>query len=132
MAVLTNDLEVLRADVTCSSGAYLNVMGAEKVYTTAGSEFGPDKASYHPVIIACALYGLSWSLGKAWRDHMASTLHDFGYKSCRAGDPNIWMKAKMKKPDGFQYWSYIFVYTDGCMLNVDNEPKVPMGLLRVA
>jgi hypothetical protein len=36
-----SDLEVLSADV---SGAYLNAPAAEKVYTTAGTEFGPDKA----------------------------------------------------------------------------------------
>ena len=35
-----NDLEVLSADV---AGAYLNANVKEKVYTTAGKEFGPDK-----------------------------------------------------------------------------------------
>ena len=116
-----NDLEVLSADV---SGAYLSATAAEKVYTTAGSEFGPDKAG-RPVLITRALYGLR-SSGKAWRDHMASTLRDFGYKSCRA-DPDVWMRAKTK-PDGFQYWSYILVYTDDLLI-VDHEPKVAMDYL---
>jgi hypothetical protein len=63
-----NDLEVLSADV---AGAYLNANAKEKVYTTAGKEFGPAKQG-RPVIITRALYGLR-SSGKAWRDHMAFT-----------------------------------------------------------
>jgi hypothetical protein len=113
-----NDLEVLSADV---SGAYLNAKAAEKVYTTAGIEFRPDKAGC-PVLITCALYGL-WSNGKACRDHMASTFHDYRYKFCRA-DPDVWMRAKTK-PDGFKYWSYILVYTDDLLI-VNHEPKVAL------
>jgi hypothetical protein len=116
-----NDLEVLSADI---SGAYLNAKAAEKVYTTAGKEFGPGKAG-RPVLIVRALYGLR-SSGKAWREHMASTLRDYGYKSCKA-DPDVWMRPKTK-PDGFKYWSYILVYTDD-LLVVDHEPKVIMDYM---
>ena len=100
-----NDLELLGADV---SGAYLNAKAAEKVFTIAGKEFGPGKQG-RVAIITRALYGLR-SSGKAWRDHMAATLRDFGYVSCKA-DPDVWMKPKTK-PDGFKYWSYVLVYTD--------------------
>jgi hypothetical protein len=64
-----NDLDVLSApDI---SGAYLKAKAAEKVYTTAGKEFGPGKVG-RPVLIVRALYG--WrSSGKAWCKHMAST-----------------------------------------------------------
>ena len=99
-----NDLDVLSVDV---AGAYLNAKAKEKVYTTAGKEFGHDKEG-QPVVITRALYGL-WSSGKAWRDHMAATLRDYGYTSCKA-DPDVWMRAKTKL-NGFQYWSYILVYT---------------------
>ena len=116
-----NDLEILSADV---AGAYLNANAKEKVYTIAGKEFGPDKSG-RPVIITRALYGLR-SSGKAWRDHMAATLRDFGYSSCKA-DPDVWMRPKTK-PDGFQYWSYILVYTDD-LLVVDHEPKVVMDYM---
>jgi hypothetical protein len=51
---------------------------------------------------------------------MASTLHDFRYKSCRA-DPNVWMNAKTK-PDGSKYSSYILVYTDDLLI-VNHEPN---------
>ena len=116
-----NDLEVLSADV---AGAYLNAKAKEKVYTTAGKEFGPDKQG-RPVLITRALYGLR-SSGKAFRDHMAATLRDFGYSSCKA-DPDVWMHTKMK-PDGFQYWSYILVYTDD-LLVVDHEPQIIMDYM---
>jgi hypothetical protein len=45
---------VLSADI---SGAYLNAKMAEKVYTTAGKEFGLNKAD-RPILIVRALYGL--------------------------------------------------------------------------
>ena len=113
-----NDLEILSADI---SGAYLNAPCGEKVYTIAGKEFGPDKEG-RPVLIKRALYGLR-SSGKAWRDHMAATLRDYGYSSCKA-DPDVWMRPKTK-PDGFKYWSYILVYTDDILI-IDHEPKVAM------
>ncbi len=78
-----NDLDVLSADI---SGAYLNANAAEKVYTIAGKEFGPEKEG-RVVVITRALYGLR-SSGKAWRDHMAATLRDHGYTSCKA-DPDV-------------------------------------------
>jgi hypothetical protein len=49
-----NNLEVLSTDI---SGAYLDAKAAEKVYTTAGKEFGPSKAG-RQVLIVHALYGL--------------------------------------------------------------------------
>jgi hypothetical protein len=116
-----NDLDVLSADI---SGAYLNANAAEKVYTIAGKEFGPEKEG-RVVVITRALYGLR-SSGKAWRDHMAATLRDHGYTSCRA-DPDVWMKSKTK-PCGFKYWSYILVYTDD-ILTIDHEPKEVMEYL---
>jgi hypothetical protein len=116
-----NDLEILSADI---SGAYLNAPCGEKVYTIAGKEFGPNKEG-RPVLIKRALYGLR-SSGKAWRDHMAATLRDYGYSSCKA-DPDVWMRPK-RKPDGFKYWSYILVYTDDILI-IDHEPKVAMDYI---
>jgi Reverse transcriptase (RNA-dependent DNA polymerase) len=116
-----NDLELLSADI---SGTYLNATAAKKVYTMAGKEFSPDKEG-HPVIIRCALYGLR-SLGKAWRDHMAYTLRDYGYQSCQA-DPDVWMCPKTK-PDAFKYWSYILVYTDDILV-IDHELQVTIDHL---
>jgi hypothetical protein len=46
-----NNLEILSTDI---SGAYLNTLCGEKVYTIAHKEFGPDKEG-QPVLIKCAL-----------------------------------------------------------------------------
>jgi Reverse transcriptase (RNA-dependent DNA polymerase) len=112
-----NDPEVL-------SGAYLNAKAAKKVYILASKEFGPEKEG-KVVVITHALYGLH-SSGRAWRDHMAATLQDGGYSSCKA-DPDVWMHPRTK-PDGFKYWSYILVYMDDILI-VDHEPKVAMDYL---
>jgi Reverse transcriptase (RNA-dependent DNA polymerase) len=54
LTVALNDLKILSADI---SGAYLNTKAAEKVYTLAGKEFGPEKEG-KVVVITRALYGL--------------------------------------------------------------------------
>jgi hypothetical protein len=117
-----NDLNVLAADV---QNAYLNAPTTEKVYTTTGEEFGADRKG-RPVIIVRALYGLK-SSGARWRDHMAATLHDGGYQSCKA-DPDVWMKPGVKK-DGSKYWSYVLCYVDD-LLVIDEDPKKTMEFLQ--
>jgi hypothetical protein len=120
--VALNNLEVLSADI--NGAYYLNPKAAKKVYTLAGKEFGPEK-EVKVVVMMCALYGL-WSSGRAWRDHMAATLWDGGYSSCKA-NPDVWMHPRTKL-DGFKYWSYILVYMDDILI-MDHEPKVAMDYL---
>jgi Reverse transcriptase (RNA-dependent DNA polymerase) len=87
IAVL-NDLDILAWDI---QGAYLNAQTKELIYMVAGLEHGKYREGQNEkAIIKCVLYGLK-SSGARWRDHLANTLRDFGYTSCRA-DPNIWMK----------------------------------------
>jgi hypothetical protein len=117
-----NDLNILAADV---QNAYLNAPTTEKVYTTAGEEFGADKKG-RPVIIVRALYGLK-SSGARWRDHMANTLRDGGYQSCKA-DPDVWMKPGTKK-DGTTYWSYVLCYVDDILV-IDEDPTATMKYLQ--
>ena len=115
-----NDLEVLSADV---QSAYINAPTEENVYCMAGPEFGKD--SGRPVLIVRALYGLK-SSGARWRDHISATLREGGYKSCKA-DPDVWMR-KATRPDGFQYWEYVLVYSDD-ILAVSHEPMKIMDYL---
>jgi hypothetical protein len=112
-----NDLQVLSADV---QNAYLNAPTKEKVYTTAGLEFGPVNKG-RPVLIVRALYGLK-SSGARWRDHMAATLRDAGFKSCLA-DPDVWMRPQVK-PCGFKYWEYVLVYVDDVLVLSHDPHKV--------
>jgi len=71
-----NDLNLLAADI---GNAYLNAPAREKVYTTAGAEFGAEFEG-RPVLIVRALYGLK-SSGAAWRAHLANTLFTLGFRS---------------------------------------------------
>jgi len=116
-----NDLDVLAADV---QNAYLNAETKEKVYTIAGLEFGPDNVG-RPVLIVRALYGLK-SSGARWRDHMAASLREAGFDSCKA-DPDVWMKASVK-PNGEHYWAYVLCYVDDILV-VSHNPKEVMDFL---
>jgi hypothetical protein len=117
-----NDLNILAANV---QNAYPNAPTTEKVYTTAGKEFGADKKG-RPVLIVRALYGLKSSRAR-WRNHMANTLCKGGYQSCKA-DPEVWMKPGTKK-DRFNYWSYVLCYVDDILV-IDKNPKERMEYLQ--
>jgi hypothetical protein len=114
-----NDLDVLSADV---QNAYLNAPTKEKVYTTAGLEFGPENVG-RPVLIVRALYGLK-SSGARWRDHMAATLREGGFKGCKA-DPDVWMRPQTK-PNGDQYYEYVLCYVDD-LLVLSHDPKAVLS-----
>ena len=88
---------------------YLNAPTKEKVYTIAGLEFGAEKVDRPAVLIVRALYGPN-SSGAQWCDHMASTLREGGFVSCK-GDPDVWMRPKVK-PNGDKYWEYVLYYVD--------------------
>jgi len=113
-----NDLDVMAADI---QNAYLNAPTTEKCYTTAGLEFGPDNVG-RPVIIVRALYGMR-SSGARFRDHMAATLRDGGFKSCLA-DPDVWMRPNVK-PNGTKYWEYVLCYVDDVLV-ISHDPKAVM------
>jgi hypothetical protein len=113
-----NDVDLLAADI---GNAYLNAPSREKVYTTAGLEFGAELQG-QSLLIVKALYGLK-SSGAAWRSHLTGTLHSLGFTSSLA-DPDVWYRAATK-PDGFQYYEYLFVYVDD-MLVISHDPVTIM------
>jgi hypothetical protein len=113
-----NDVDLLAADI---GNAYLNAPSREKVYTTAGLEFGAELQG-QSLLIVKALYGLK-SSGAAWRSHLAGTLHSLGFTSSLA-DPDVWYRAATK-PDGFQYYEYLLVYVDD-MLVISHDPVAIM------
>ena len=115
-----NDLDVLGADI---GNAYLNAETREKVYTTAGKEFG--KYEGQTVIIIQALYGLK-SSGAAWQSHLSQTLQDLGFTSSLA-DPDVWYK-EATKPDGFRYYEYVLIYVDDILV-LSHQPKLFMNAL---
>jgi hypothetical protein len=123
-----NDLDVLAADV---QNAYLNAPTKERVCTIAGPEFGSSNLG-RPVLIVRALHGLK-SSGARWRDHMAQTLRDEGFRSCLA-DPDAWMQPR-SKPNGDKCWEYVLVYVDDVLVICHDpqktmEPYLPNTLYR--
>ncbi len=113
-----NGLDILAADI---QSAYLNAPTKERCWFKAGLEFGQDRLGT-PVKIVRALYGLR-SSGARWRDTMAATLREAGYKSCQA-DRDVWMR-KSAKPDGTPYWEFVLCYVDD-LLVVSHDPKKVM------
>ena len=45
-----------------------------------------------------------------------------GFKSCQA-DPDFWVREAVK-PDGSQYWEYVLLYVDDCLVISDNGEKI--------
>ena len=93
LAAHAQDLKCLSGDVT---SAYIQANTQEKVYTIAGSEFGPTAGCL--MVIFKALYGLQGS-GKAWHSKFADDLYNLGFKPSKA-DPDLWMR---KMDDHYEY-----------------------------
>ena len=119
-AATLNHLDILVTDI---QSAYLNAPANEKLCIICSKEFGSN--SERPALIVKALYGLK-SSGARFRDHLAASLLNIGFKSCLA-DPYVWMRANTK-PDGFKYWEYCLVYVDDIFV-VSHVPQVIMDLL---
>jgi hypothetical protein len=121
MLAALNDVQLLTADI---GNAYLNAPMREKVYTTAGLEFGAELQG-QPVLIIRALYGLK-SSGAAWRAHLAGTLQSLGFISSLA-DPDVWYR-EATKPDGFQYYEYLLAYVDDILVLSHDPVSIMKGL----
>jgi hypothetical protein len=110
-----NEIEIKSIDI---GNAYLNAPAREKVYTTAGPEFGPDKIG-KPVLIVRALYRLKTS-GAAWHAQLTETLRAMDFVPSMA-DPDVWMRPAAK-PNGFAYYEYLLVYVDDVLI-LSHDPK---------
>jgi len=72
-------------------------------------------------LIRRALYGGKVA-GKDFWVHLRSCMTFLGFTSCRA-DPDIWMREAVK-PDGSEYWEYVLLYVDDCLVISDNGEKI--------
>ena len=81
-----NDMEVKKAGI---QNAYLTDLCSEKIWTTFGSEFGPDLIGKKALVIR-ALCGLK-SVGDSFRNHLAEGMRNLGYSLCLE-DPDLWFK----------------------------------------
>jgi len=116
-----NDLDIFAADI---GNAYLNAPCRERIWTTAGKEFGSDEGSI--MLIVQALYGLKTS-GTAWHNTFAQKLMEMGYTSTKA-DPDVWIRPATK-PDGFQYYEMLLIYVDD-ILSISHQPLQTMQQIK--
>jgi len=107
-----NDVDIQSADV---QNAFLQAPVLEKVWLTAGPEFGPDQGKN--MIVVRALYGLK-SASASFRSFMAKKLDEMGFKSSK-GDFDIWMRPAIKG-NGIEYYEYVMLYVDDVMASSHN------------
>ena len=100
LLVFLAELNGLQSWATDISSAYLQARTKEKLYLTAGPEFGDLEG--HTLLVYKALYGLRTS-GVRWHERLADCLRDMGFCPCK-GEPDIWMR------DQGQHWEYIGTY----------------------
>ena len=103
-----NGLNVMTGDL---ENAYLQAKCDEKIWTTLGPEFGPERQGKKAVIVR-ALYGLK-SAGASFRNTLADCLTHLGFQSCKA-DPDVWLR-KSEDKNGFQCYEYLLCYVDDIM-----------------
>ena len=103
LAVL-NDLEVKTSDI---QNSYLTAPCSEKIWTTLGSEFGPDLAGKKFLVVR-SLYGLK-SACAPFRNHLAQFMRNLGYFPCLA-DPDLWFKEEIRLSDGAKCYAYFLLY----------------------
>jgi len=109
LIVALNDVDILSADI---GNAYLNAPTKERVHTTAGPEFGPNRIG-QTVVIVRALYGLKTS-GAAWHSLLAESITAMGFQHSLA-DPDVWFRPATKH-NGFEYYEYLIVYVDDILV----------------
>ena len=79
-------MEVKTSDI---QNEYLTAPCLAKIWTTLGSEFGPDLEGKKYLVVR-AFYGIK-SVGTSFRNHLEKCMRNIGYSSCLA-DPYLWFK----------------------------------------
>ena len=112
-----NDLDVTVGDI---QNAYLTAPSSEKHYVILDMEFGIENKGKR-ALIRRALYGGKLAARDYWT-HLRSCMEFLGFRSCRA-DPDVW-KREAVKPDGTEYWEYVLLHTDDCLVISHQGDKV--------
>ena len=117
MLAALNDLEVKTSDI---QNAYLTAPCPEKIWTTLGSEFGPDLTGNKSLVVR-ALCGLH-SEGASFGNHLSECMRNLGYLLCLV-DTDLWFKEKTRPSDGAKYYAYSLLYVDDCLVLNHAEDK---------
>ena len=97
-------LEVKTSDI---QNSYLSAPCSKKIWTTLGSELGPDLAGKKYLVVR-ALYGLK-SAGASFRNHLVECMRNIGYLLCLS-DPDLWFKEETRPSDGAKYYAYFLLH----------------------
>ena len=103
-------MEVKTSDI---QNAYLTAPCLEKIWTTLGSELGPDLTGKKYLVVR-ALYGIK-SSGNSFRNHLAECMRNIGYLLLLI-DPDLWFKEETSPSDGSNYYSYFRLYVEYCLV----------------
>lgn len=106
-----DNLGLITGDI---ANAFINADTREKVYCTAGLEFGDKFGS--TIIIKKALYGLK-SSANAWHGMLSDFIRTLGFKPTRY-DEDVWIR---RREDGEGY-DYVCTHVDDFMI-VAREPQ---------
>ena len=60
--------------------------------------------------------------GRDFWIHLRSCINFLGFKLIQ-GDPEVWIREAVKA-DGTQYWEYVLLYVDDCLVVSENGEKV--------
>ena len=112
MTIFIAELNGMDTWTTDVGNSYIEAYTDEKIYITAGDEFGSRYG--HTLVISKALYGLK-SSGKRWWERCSAILMDMGFHQSLAED-DIWMRQKSN------HYEYIARYVDD-MAIVSRDPK---------
>ena len=91
--------------------AYLTSPFSEKIWTTLGSELGPDLAGKKALVVR-VFNGLKYA-GASFRNHLAECMRNIVKSSCLT-DPDLWFKEETCPSDGSKYYAYFLLYVDDC------------------
>ena len=88
-----NGLSIRGCDI---QNVYITAPCCEKIWTTAGPEFGSESGK--KMLVVRTLYGLKLS-GAAFIAFLVEALYDLGYKYSVV-DPYVWLMPDIKEKDG--------------------------------
>jgi hypothetical protein len=111
------ELYVLSCCACDIGNAFLYGKTKEKVYITAGTEFGVDLHGKSIIIDKC-LYGLKTSAAR-FHEHLSESLLRLGFKKTKH-DPDLWMVDKSS------HYEYLSTYVDDILIWI----KDPMAVIK--
>ena len=115
---MNEDLSFMTGDI---GNAFIHAMTNEKIYSTAGKEFGHREGC--KIIIKKALYGLSTS-ARQWNLALGDMIRKMGFKPTRA-DPDLWIK----ESECGSHYEYIATYVDDIII-VSKKPDEYMKKIK--